>query len=435
VKEAWKLGLVDAARAIAERNLTSERLTRSCLLRIAELEETIGAWAWLDTERAIDIAREADTKRSVLALHGVPIGVKDMMPVAGLPCEFGSPLYANYVPESSAEIVKSIEAAGAFVLGKTVTAEFAFLSPGKTRNPWNTEHTPGGSSSGSAAAVALGFVPAALGTQTNGSTIRPAAFCGIVGFKPSFDLISLAGAQPFSPTLDQAGIFTRSVHDAEFMTTALAEVEIDEALATMPPRLAAIRSPVWHLAGRDMQNRFAEDIGMLRGAGAEVLETEFGEIFAGAHSCLRTIMLYEGAVTFRILREQHRDGLSQTLNRALAEGEATSEEEYRAALAQRRSLQDSLDELLQSFDAIVTPSATGEAPRGLSATGDPAFCTIWTLCGVPAITIPTGLGGNGLPLGLQIVGRYRHDSTSLQVAEWCARQLPFRGLITVNGEQ
>ena len=429
MKEAWKFGLVDAARAIAEGCLTSEELTRSCLRRITELEKKIGAWAWLDSERAMDIAHQADAKKSDLALHGLPIAVKDMMPVAGLPCEFGSPLYANYVPENSAEIVKQLERAGAFVLGKTVTAEFAFLAPGKTRNPWNTEHTPGGSSSGSAAAVAAGFVPAALGTQTNGSTIRPAAFCGIVGFKPSFDLISLAGAQPFSPTLDQAGIFVRSVRDAEYLARALAQNKIDAVATAMPPRLAAIRSPVWQLAEADTQERLAGDIKSLREAGAEILEIELGEIFTKAHSCLRTIMLYEGAVTFRVLREQHRQGLSETLNRALDEGEATSEEQYRAELAQRRSLQDSLDELLGSFDAIITPPAAGEAPKGLGATGDPAFCTIWTLCGVPALTIPTGLGKNGLPLGLQIVGRYKHDSALLEIAKWCERQLPFSGLL------
>jgi Asp-tRNA(Asn)/Glu-tRNA(Gln) amidotransferase A subunit family amidase len=422
------MSLVDAARAIARGELTSESLTRSCLSRIARLEDRVQAWQWLDSERAMEIARQADGHAGSAPLHGVPVGVKDMMPIAGIPCEFGSGLYAGFIPEKSADIVKRIEHAGAFALGKTVTAEFAFLHPGKTRNPWNFEHTPGGSSSGSAAAVAAGFIPAAVGTQTNGSTIRPAAFCGIVGFKPSFDLISLAGAQPFSPTLDTLGIFTRCVADAALFASCVAAVPFETRIRKSP-RFAAVRSPVWPLAQADQRKRFTADIERLNGAGAEVVEIELPDVFITAHSTLRTIMMFEGARTFRALKENHRAGLSGTLNQAIDEGEAISESNYRAALACRESLRNALGDFLQNFDAIITPPATGEAPKGVSATGDPAFCTIWTLTGVPAITIPTGLGEHGLPLGLQIVGRYQHDDALLAAAEWCENELPFDGLV------
>jgi Asp-tRNA(Asn)/Glu-tRNA(Gln) amidotransferase A subunit family amidase len=412
-----------------EASLNSEQLTRSCLSRIAQLEDRLHAWAWLDSERALEIARQA--KASSGPLDGIPIAVKDIFPVGGIPCEFGSTLYAGFIPDTSANIVQEIERAGAFVMGKTVTAEFAFLAPGKTCNPWNVEHTPGGSSSGSAAAVAAGFVPAAIGTQTNGSTIRPAAFCGVVGYKPSFDLISLAGTQPFSPTLDQAGLFTRSVADAAFFASCVASGTVSSKadVRDSAPRLAAVRSPVWHLAQPDQQKRFADDIQLLKEAGAAVSEIELPDSFQSAHSTLRTVMLYEGAQTFRALRRSHRAGLSETLNAALDEGEAISEKNYHSALTLRGWLREELDQFLEKFDAIITPPATGEAPEGLHATGDPAFCTIWTLCGVPALTMPTGLGERGLPLGLQIVGRYRDDSSVLAVAKWCEERLPFQELI------
>ncbi|HET6756135.1 MAG TPA: amidase [Burkholderiales bacterium] len=432
MRERWRLSLVDVARAMAEGRFNSEQLTRSCLSRLAQLEDKLHAWAWLDSERATTIARGAHAKVSRGPLNGIPIAVKDIFPVRGLPCEFGSALYAGYVPDQSAKVIKKIEDASAYVIGKTVTAEFAFLHPGKTRNPWNLGHTPGGSSSGSAAAVAAGFVPAAIGTQTNGSTIRPAAFCGIVGYKPSFELIPLAGVQPFSSTLDTAGVFTRSVADAALFASCLTEkngvLSADLEVPTRPPRLAAVRSPVWHLAHPEQQQRFAADIRRLREAGTEVVEAELSDVFTDAHSTQRTIMFYEGAQTFRPLREKHRSGLSETLNRALDEGEEISEPRYRAALTLRAWLKKELDDFLQRFDAIITPPAAGEAPEGLQATGDPAFCTIWTLCGVPALTIPTGLGKRGLPLGLQIVGRFSRDDALLATAAWCEERLPFEEL-------
>lgn len=419
------MNLVEIARQIAAGELTASALLQTCLARIAARESDVHAFVCLDKERAEVIAGQAGAGAKRGSLFGIPIAIKDIFPVRGLPCEFGSPLYSGYVPDYSADIVEKLERAGAFSMGKTVTAEFAFLAPGMTRNPWNLAHTPGGSSSGSAAAVAAGFAPAAIGTQTNGSTIRPAAFCGIVGYKPSFAAISLAGAQPFSRMLDHAGIFTRSVADAALLASCLAPIGAEPAKLANAPRLAAVRTPVWHLAQDDQRQRFAGDIEMLRAAGATVIEIELPGSFQIAYATLRTIMLYEGAQTFRALRRKHRRGLSDTLNSALDEGEATPEKNYRAALELRDRLKAELDCFLGDFDAIITPPATGEAPQGLDATGDPAFCTIWTLCGVPALTLPAGLGSNGLPLGLQIVGRYNDDNHFLAVAAWCERHLAF----------
>ncbi len=225
----------EAAGAILKGNLSSEEFTRALLERIQSHEEKVQAFQWLDSSRALALARRADEKRRsgtpLGSLHGIGIGIKDIIETQDIPTTMGSPVYKDFIPERSATLVRRLEAAGAFVMGKTVTSEFAFFTPGKTLNPWNPAHTPGGSSSGSAAAVAMGFVPAAVGTQTNGSVIRPAAFCGVVGYKPTAGLIPLDGIHPFSPSLDQAGVFARSVPDAAFLATALVEEKISLSAA------------------------------------------------------------------------------------------------------------------------------------------------------------------------------------------------------------
>ena len=229
MKDLFRLGVREAARGIAEGRFTSADYTRSCLQRIWQEEDRVQAWQWLDHERAMELSEKADRRKSEgkesAPLHGLPLGIKDIFDTRGIPTELGSPLFKGNVPQASAQVVEKLEQAGGFVMGKTVTAEFAFLTPGKTRNTWNPAHTPGGSSSGSAAAVSAGFVPAALGTQTNGSIIRPAAFCGVVGYKPSQGTISNHGTLDYSPTLDQSGVFTRSVRDAAWVTSCIAETD------------------------------------------------------------------------------------------------------------------------------------------------------------------------------------------------------------------
>lgn len=437
MKELFKLGLCEVAQGIAEGDFTSAEYTRSCLQRIWLMEEQVQAWQWLDHERAMELSEDADRRKkegkAAGSLHGLPLGIKDIFDTRGIPTEMGSPLFKDNVPQASARVVEKIEQAGGFVMGKTVTAEFAFLTPGKTRNPWNPGHTPGGSSSGSAAAVAAGFVPAALGTQTNGSIIRPAAFCGIVGFKPSQGTISNHSTLDYSPTLDQTGLFTRSVADAAWMASGIAEAEnpVSREVNTLTkkPKLAAVRSPVWTRAEEAQRRIFADDVKKLSGSGAEVVETELPAAFNQAYSCLRCIMAYEAARFFRELQTQGRGKISAALNAFLDEGSQVVDSTYQDALHFRGQLREDLSAFLKVFDAILTPPANGEAPATLESTGDPAFCTVWTLCGVPAITIPTGLGPRGLPLGLQIVGPFREDDKLLGVAQWCEEQLPFRQLV------
>jgi Asp-tRNA(Asn)/Glu-tRNA(Gln) amidotransferase A subunit family amidase len=360
--------------------------------------------------------------------------VKDLFYTAGIPTEMGCRAYAGYVPDVTADVVVRLESAGGIMFGKTVTTEAAFMVPSKTRNPWNIAHTPGGSSSGSAAAVAAGFVAGALGTQTNGSVIRPAAFCGVVGYKPSFGQMSARGAMPFSPTLDQPGVFARSVGDAAFLAANLTAQRTVITPEVKPlrsaPKLAAVRSPVWYLAQAEQRMQFEMDIGRLRDAGASVDVLELSGAFDGAHKVHRTIMLYEAARLSRKAREIWRGGFSEYLNQALDEGEAIREADYREALKQRTQLQQSAAEFLdRGYSAIMTPPAAGEAPATLSNTGDPRFCTIWTLVGLPAITIPTGTGPHGMPLGLQLIGAAEEENYLLATAAWCERYSPFNELV------
>ena len=436
--ELYKLSLREAALRIRSGKLTSTAYTRDLIARIDVLEKDVPAWQWLDRARAIELAGRADNadsaRRAAHPLHGIPIGVKDLFYTAGIPTEMGCRAYAGYVPEVSADVVLRLESAGGIMFGKTVTTEAAFMVPSKTRNPWNISHTPGGSSSGSAAAVAAGFVAGAIGTQTNGSVIRPAAFCGVVGYKPSFDQMSARGAMPFSQTLDQPGVFARSVADAAFLASSLTAQRTVITPEVRPlrnaPKLAAVRSPVWYLAQPDQRMQFDADINRLRHAGASVDVLEIAGEFDGAHKVHRTIMLFEAARLAKKAREIWRDGFSDYLNAALDEGETIREADYRDALKARAHLQQSLAEFFdRGYSAIMTLPATGEAPATLANTGDPRFCSIWTLVGLPAIVIPTGKGPKGMPLGLQLVGAVEEENYLLATAAWCERYSPFKGLV------
>jgi Asp-tRNA(Asn)/Glu-tRNA(Gln) amidotransferase A subunit family amidase len=436
--ELYQLSLREAAERIRLGRLTSTDYTRSLLARIVALEKDVQAWQWLSLDRAVTLAAKADRAdgpmRVAHPLHGIPIGVKDILYTAGIPTEMGCRAYAGYVPDETADVVKRLEAAGAIMLGKTVTTEAAYMAPAKTRNPWNTAHTPGGSSSGSAAAVAAGFAAGALGTQTNGSVIRPAAFCGIVGYKPSFGQMSARGMMPFSTTLDQPGVFARNVADAAFLASCLTAHRSAITPEVKPlrtvPRMAAVRSPVWHLALPDQRAQFETDIARLREAGASVDVLEIPGEFDGAHKVHRTIMLFEAARAAKPVHSAYRDKFSGVLNEALDEGDGIRESDYRDALKIRLQYQQSLAQFFdRGYAAIITPPAAGEAPATLANTGDPRFCTIWSLAGVPAITIPTGIGPNGMPLGLQIVGAAEEENYLLATAAWCERHSPFRGLI------
>ena len=426
-KPLHTLSLIETVKGIESRRFTSEAYTQALLARIASLDEDILAWAWLKPAEAIKAARLSDrhlhSGGTPGTLLGVPLGVKDIFATAGVPTEMGSPAFAGHIPNKSARVIERLEARGAFVMGKTVTTECAFLHPGKTRNPWNPAHTPGGSSSGSAAAVAAGFVPAALGTQTNGSVIRPAAFCGVVGFKPTQGLIPIEGALTFSHTLDQPGLFTRHVEDAAWLAAALsgegAKLSPTTSECSAPPRLAAVKTPAWDQAGDDAKRNFKENIQMLLKGGADVEECELPELFGHAHRTIRTIMAAEAAFNLEEISQKQAPLLSSTLRDFICEGRTTGAVIYLQTLKLRSVLQEELERFLAKYDALITPPTTGEAPATLEQTGNPAFCSIWSLCGVPAVTIPVGFGPRGLPLGLQIVGAQGKDNQVLSTAHWC----------------
>jgi Asp-tRNA(Asn)/Glu-tRNA(Gln) amidotransferase A subunit family amidase len=430
-----RANLVEVAAALREGRVSSHVYTEQLLARIRERDPAIDAWVTLDEARALRLAVECDARRASGAdlgpLHGVPVGMKDIVATADLPTEMGSPIFKGHRPERDAVLVERLRHAGGFVLGKTVTTEFAFMQPGKTRNPWRATHTPGGSSSGSAAAVAAGCVPLALGTQTNGSVIRPAAFCGVVGFKPSFGLLPYAGTLQFSETLDQPGTFTRTVADAALAAAALGESEaLDPEVRGLDraPRLGVLAQFPWNQTDPAMARHLDATLDRLRADGAVVEVIDLPGPFAEARAVHRTIMFHEAARLLRPHLEARRNLLSATLVDALVEGAAIPADAYRAAHAKRAALIERAHDLFEPWDAILSPPAPGAAPASLATTGDPSFCTLWTLLGAPAITVPSGLSAEGLPFGLQIACDVRGDDRLLRLARWCEAALRFRGL-------
>lgn len=402
----------------------AERVERS-LARAEQVEPRLRAFAWLEPARARARAARLDASRATPgALHGVTVGVKDIIDTAGVPTEYGTPLFAGRVPEGSAQVVVALERAGAIVLGKTVTTELAYFQPGPTRNPWDLSRTPGGSSMGSAAAVAAGIVPLAVGTQTNGSVIRPAAFCGVVGFKPTFGALPRDGVLTFSPTLDQIGGFARSVEDVALGVAAMTGEEPRPPRPLVAaPRLALAPTVDFERAEAAMRDRFENDVDELARAGARIERPALPRGLEEALPVLRTIMAFEAAEHIGPLVAGRPEVVSRVLRDLLDEGARISASAYRGAKAERERLVAEFGVWAAPFDAVLTPPAIGEAP-GLTTTGDPRFCTRWTLVGAPALTLPTGLGPSGLPLGLQLVGAPGADRRLLETAAWVEARLP-----------
>ena len=423
------LSLCAAVSAIRAGEITSEAYIHSLLERIEATDPEVRAWVHVDPESALRSARACQAQGAG-ALAGVGIGVKDIIATQSQPTQFGSPIYAGASAPYDAECVTRLQRAGGFVLGKTVTTEFAFMEASKTRNPWRSAHTPGGSSSGSAAAVACGQVAAALGTQTNGSVIRPAAFCGVVGFKPTHDALPMAGVGAFSPTLDTLGVFARNVADCARLASCLAEDgRISETSpAAAPPRLALLAGYPWTTLDATQENAFAQAAAKLRAAGARIDELALPDPCSEAGTVQRTIMFREGAQQLGELQSRERGRMSAKLNAALDEGRAVSDGDYRSALARRAAMIAAATAWLAPYDAILCAPARGVAPADLSQTGDPACCTLWTLLGFPALTIPIALS-EGMPLGLQLASIAGADDRLLAVALWCEARLPFKGLV------
>jgi Asp-tRNA(Asn)/Glu-tRNA(Gln) amidotransferase A subunit family amidase len=430
-----RLGAAEAAAAISEGRLTSKELVEACLARIAQAEETVQAWAFLDPEHAREQARAADAARSagqpLGALHGVPVGVKDIIDTADMPTEDGTVLHAGRRPRNDAAVVSRLRAAGAVILGKTVTTELAVYAPGKTRNPHDPARTPGGSSSGSAAAVAAEMVPLALGTQTNGSVIRPASYCGVIGYKPTHGLISRAGILHQSRLLDQVGVFARSLPDAALLAQDLmaydaadpdmrprARPRLAEAVSRplpFPPRFAFVKTPMWDEALPDAQAAFGE---LVESLGEQVREITLPEPFADGVGLHRVIHESDLALSYAPEYEQGAAQLSPALREMIERGRRHLAVDYNRAVARIGIYNRALDEVFQEVHAIITPATTGEAPRGLGSTGSPVFCTLWTLCGLPALTVPVMQGTDGLPIGVQLVGPRGDDARLLQCARW-----------------
>ncbi|KAB2910753.1 MAG: amidase [Hyphomicrobiaceae bacterium] len=433
------LTAAEAAGRIARGELPSEDLTAACLDRIAELEPSVQAWACLDADRALAEARAADAVRregkGVGPLHGVPVGIKDIIDTADLPTEHGTPIFKGRRPAEDAACIAALRAAGAVILGKTVTTELATLTPSRTRNPVDLEHTPGGSSSGSAAAVAAGMVPLAVGTQTGGSVIRPASFCGVYGFKPTFGLVSRFGVLPQAPSLDTVGVMARSVEDLALIADAVQTYDsrdpaslsisrprlLDTATQEWPlaPLFAFVKTHAWQDADAATRDAFGE---LVEHLGAQVQEISIDGTFERGTAAARTIQNVELAAHYGPLLDRAPDQISKRLASQIEEGRRVSGADYVIALEQRKALYDTLEEIFLDHGTILTPAAPGPAPKDLGTTGNPIFCAFWTCVGVPAVTLPL-LEADGLPIGVQLVGARRDDGRLLRTARWLVTHL------------
>jgi Asp-tRNA(Asn)/Glu-tRNA(Gln) amidotransferase A subunit family amidase len=440
-RSAAQLSATEAAQRIREGVLTSEELVGACLERIRQVEPTVQAWTFLDEDLALAQARAADEhKRSGQAfgeLHGVPVGLKDIIDTGDMPTENGCALHKGRAPRNDAAVVAMLRAAGAVVLGKTVTTECAYFSPGKTRNPHNPEHTPGGSSSGSAAAVAASMVPLALGSQTAGSTIRPGAFCGVYAFKPTHGLVPRTGILQLSRTLDHVGLFARTLEDVALLAEAVAGYHEGDAdsrprariafragLAEEPPvtpMLAFVKTPHWDKADAEAKEAVAELVETL---GDRVEEVD-PFLVAGDEPWAwhKTILEAEMAANFEPEWTSGRDKLSEKLRSQIERGREVRAVDYQRALKRAAVQVEGFDELFtERYDAILTLAAPGTAPKGM-ATGDPVFNAVWTLFGMPALSLPLMQGENGLPLGVQLVGRRNFDARLLRTARWLVSRI------------
>jgi len=434
------LSATKAAAEIARGAISSEEYTRACLDRIAAIEPKVRAFAHLDPENALTQARERDewrkSGRPIGPLHGVPVGIKDIIDTSDYPTECGSPALSGRRPRNDATVVSRLRAAGAVIIGKTVTTEFAYFHPGKTRNPHDPERTPGGSSSGSAAAVAAEMVPIALGSQTNGSIIRPGAFCGVFAMKPTHGLVPRTGVLPLSRTLDHVGPFARSIedmalaldviagHDAEDPDTRpIAARNFRQTAAEdfpLPPRFAFVPTPVWNKADAKTHEAFE---GLVEELGEACFKFDLPDRYAAAWDAQRVIMATEMAHNLGVIVDKGGETISKAMRDLIADGRKVAATQYLAAVAATEPLRQGLNQLFeQECTAIITPAAPGAAPKG-TATGNPAFCTLWTYVGLPAITVPLMTGEGGMPVGVQLVGPSGDDARLLRTARALVKQL------------
>jgi len=433
------LSACDARKAIDEGLLSSLELVEACLSRIDELEDSIGAWTHLDKEIARQQARDADEFRRrglrLGSLHGLPIGIKDIIDTRDYATELGTLLHKGRQPTIDATLVSLLKEAGAIILGKTVTTELAVASPGKTTNPHNSKHTPGGSSSGSAAAVASGMVPLAIGTQTNGSVIRPASFCGIYGFKPSFGRISRQGVLKQSSPLDTVGVFARCLEDLALISDVVMryDAQDDAMLPIAPPCISSvmvepvpinpvfafIRSPAWDKAEQVTKDGFRELIEAVNDSMPKTIDIfDLPEHFDNIFEDHRKVMEADLARNFADEYSRGKADISDALCSIIERGQTITDDEYNASVATIADYASCLDDVFELYDAVITPATTGPAPEGLDTTGDPIMNTIWTFCGTPTLSLPLMQNDDGLPFGVQLVGEKNDDARLFRSARW-----------------
>ncbi|MCX6648594.1 MAG: amidase [Candidatus Bathyarchaeota archaeon] len=425
--EPHRLTVSEAAKRIKEGQLTPLDLLESLLARIEELEPRLDAWVTVDAEGARKAAktltREATGGKLRSPLHGIPVGIKDIYDTKGLRTTMGSPIFADHVPGKDAAVVTKLREAGAVIIGKTETTEFAYLDPAPTRNPWNTGHTPGGSSSGSAAAVAARMCPLAFGTQTGGSVMRPASFCGVAAIKPTHDLLSREGIYPQSWSLDHAGFMARSVEDLKLALGALTGVETRSRIRK--PRIGLPTTYFNEAGTEEVTKNYEEAAARLRGAGAEIIDYKLPDIFPVIHSAHRVIMFSEAAAVHEAKFRESPGLYRPHMQAEICSGLLIPSSTYLHAQRIRGKFKAELTASMGGLDALLTPTALTPALKGLASTGDAAFNAPWSLAGFPTVTIPSGLTGDGLPLGIQLIAKPYEEAKLLGVAAWCESALPF----------
>ncbi|WP_420409116.1 amidase [Hoeflea sp.] len=429
------LPVAELRSRLASGALSAVDLAEDCISRIEAREQEVQAWAWFDADYVRQQAKAMDayriSGRPVGPLHGLPVGVKDIIDVKGMPTGNGFEPDSGRKPGRDSFVAERLKAAGAIIIGKTVTTELAFMHPSRTRNPHNPEHTPGGSSSGSAAAIADGMVPLAIGTQTGGSLIRPASFCGVTGFKPTFGAIPRRGVLPQAPSLDTLGVFAADPtgaailaevlygHDADDADTALAPhpklFEIAGSKPPLKPVFAIAQVPGWEQADQDTRDAFAE---LADALGEGAFQIELPSLFHDGLAARQRIHFAEMARCYHHYWRDAKDHLSAEVRAALEEGNGVLARDYLSARDLKTVLNAGLEEIFERCDAIICPAAPGPAPRGLGSTGDPVFNGLWTFCGTPAVTVPLLSSSNGLPMGVQLVGPHGNDGRLLRTARW-----------------
>jgi len=421
-EDLTRLSATEARRRIGNRELTATALCEAYLRRIAERDDAVGAWQFIDRDLVMLQARDRDSRPATGALHGVPLAMKDIIDTEDMPTQYGSPIYRGHVSSRDAACVATLRAAGAIILGKTVTTEFATFSPGKTRHPHKWAHTPGGSSSGSAAAVADWHVPVAFGTQTAGSILRPAAYCGVIGYKPTFGRFNYDGIKLTSFSLDTLGFMTNYFEDLHLISGVLTGLGRARSsnVAGQAPRIGVCRTPWWDRGTGEMHRVFEETVSKLNRAGAMVNEVKLPSYFDGAVDAQHVIMTFENAICLRHEYTHHREQLTPKLRGLIEDGLRWTPSQVQDARVLIRRCRAHIESLFTGLDVLITPTAPDAAPLGIDATGDPIFERMWTAIGSPCVGWRTGSGSSGLAIGVQAVGAIGADDSLIDFSVWMA---------------